>query len=172
MSRAIVTNYAQLVAFMRARSDVAKLSRLALDAFAGLADGHSSTLLSPVPSKRYGWESLFPTLDALEVDMVLIPRDGGLERIADLRSERHENKISRPTMRSVLRIKKKARLERIFNDPHFFKKIGRTGGRARAKRMTKQERILAASRAVRVRWKRKPKAAPAALDHPPGAVRC
>jgi hypothetical protein len=146
--------YEAACAALRARCEEVGMSRVMLETAAGLPEHNAAKLLAPVPDKRMMAETLLRMLDAVELDIVLIPRPGAKERIADLYGKRAESHVRTTNLRTVLRIKKKARLERIFNDPNFHKKIGRAGGRARAKRQTPEERRKSAIWANRVRWKR------------------
>jgi len=165
----VVPDYASACAAIRARADALNISRAAIDDLADLPEGNAGKLLSPVPDKRMQAETMLRMLDAVELDVVLVPRPGAEQRIADLVGERQKAQVRTGNLRSVLRTKKKAKLERIFTDPNFFKKIGRSGGRARGKSMTRDERRKAAVWANKVRW-RKARAQRRATRCAPGAV--
>lgn len=147
-----VLGYEGACAAIRARLDQLNISRSALDSLATLPDGNAAKLLSPVPDKRMMAETMLRIMDMIGLDVVVVPRAGFEQEIADLVSERLRPPVPNGRLRSVLRIKKKARLERIFSDPNFFKKIGRTGGRACAKRKSASERSRSASVAAKARW--------------------
>ncbi len=159
MSRtiAVVTSgraYEAICTAIRTRCDEVGMSRAMLDAAAGLPEHNAAKLLAPVPDKRMLAETLLRMLDSIEMDIVLVERPGGRERIAETWGQRKDSRVRNNNMRSVLRIRKKAKLERIFTDPNFFRKIGRNGNRARNKSMDKEARHKSASFAARSRWRR------------------
>lgn len=156
--RAVPTNgkaYEAACAAIRARCDEVGMSRVMLETAAGLPEHNAAKLLAPVPDKRMMAETLLRMLDAVELDIVLIPRPGAKERIADLYGKRADSHVRTTNIRSALRIEKKTRLERLFNDPNFFKKIGRRGGIAWVKNSTPEEISRAARHASRARWRHK-----------------
>jgi hypothetical protein len=67
--------YEDLQAALRERSAELGMTRIALDAKAGLADGHASKLLAPAQPKRFGWTSLPLVLQALGVRLALLNDD-------------------------------------------------------------------------------------------------
>lgn len=156
--RAVPTNgkaYEAACAAIRARCDEVGMSRVMLETAAGLPEHNAAKLLAPVPDKRMMAETFLRMLDAVELDIVLIPRPGAKERIADLYGKRADSHVRTTNMRTAARIATKARRERLFNDPNYFKKLSKSGGRARAKQMTPDERRKSAQWAARARWKRK-----------------
>lgn len=146
--------YFEVTAAIRTRADDLHMSRAMIEVAAGLPEHNASKLLSPVPDKRMMAETMLRMLNAVEFDIVLIPRPGAARRVADLHGQRQDSHVRTNNKRTALRIANKARRSRLFNDPNYFKKIGRAGGRARAKQMPKSERSKLASKASNVRWKR------------------
>lgn len=154
---AVVTDTRALIAAIRTRADECRLSRQAIDELAELAPGHAGRILSQAPGKGIGLGIIWGLVESVGLKIALIESPEAMARIAEYVGSRNESQVRKPSMRSALRIKKKARLERIFNNPEFFKRLGRKGGRARAKVMDGRARQISAIRAARARWK-KPKA--------------
>lgn len=150
-----VFTYEGLQAFTRARADVLGIRRSEIDQVAQLAPGYAGTVLAPVPDKKMGWDTVFQILETLGLCMVLQHDQRALDFTKQCVGLDGRRALKRPKVRSAQRIEKKARLERLFTNPRFFKMIGRTGGRAYAKSHTPKERSMAASRAARARWKRR-----------------
>jgi hypothetical protein len=150
---AVVTDTPALIAVIRKRADEAGLSRQAIDELAELTNGHASKLLSLVPSKGIGLGIIWGLVEAVGMKITLVEDPDAMARIADFVNTRNESQVREPSMRSAARMKKKARLERLFNDPKYFNKLARKGGRARAKSLTPAERSNACRLAARSRWK-------------------
>jgi hypothetical protein len=67
-----VNDYSGLVNACRDRSEQMELSRLELDAQAGLCDGHSDKILRPRPEKKFGIMSLGAILQTLGLILVIV----------------------------------------------------------------------------------------------------
>jgi hypothetical protein len=67
-----VNDYSGLVNACRDRSEQLELSRLELDAQAGLCDGHSDKILRPRAEKRFGITSLGAILQTLGLILVIV----------------------------------------------------------------------------------------------------
>lgn len=146
-----VSGYDDMTAAIRARCDELRMSRAMLDDAAKLPEGQSGRLLSPVPDKWMMAETLLKMLAAAEYDVVLVPRPGAAERVAEAYGIRDDRKLPGVSQLSALRLVKKGRREKLFRDPNYFKKLGRLGGRARAKSLSPQERRKIAVKAGRAR---------------------
>lgn len=149
----VVTDTPALIAVIRKQADALGLSRKDINALAELADGHCEKLLSIVPSKGMGLGIVWGLVEAVGLKIAIVESPEAMVRIAEFVGMRNESQVRKPSVRSVLRTKKKARLQRIFNDPKYFNKLGKKGGRARTKSLTPQERSKAAIHANRVRWR-------------------
>lgn len=79
---AIVRDYDDLHAVLRARADELNVSRLTIDHVAGLQDGYTAKLLAPVPLKRVGAISMGPLLAALGLALVVVEDPEALERVS------------------------------------------------------------------------------------------
>lgn len=153
--RAVVRDYDGLQTTVRAKADALGIRRSEIDQVAQLAPGYAGTVLAPVPDKKMGWDTVFAIVQTVGLCIVLEHDPKAAEFTNQCLSLEGRKPAKRPKMRSVARIKQKARLERLFTNPRFFKMIGRTGGRARAKSLTKEQRIRIATKAARARWKRR-----------------
>ena len=72
--------YHELHALLRARADELEVSRLDLDALAGIAAGYSSTLLAPAKKKKLGPVSLGPLLAALGLKLLVAEDEQTIEQ--------------------------------------------------------------------------------------------
>lgn len=156
MSRqiAVVTATPEMLDVVRARANEIGLSRDALDELAELARGHAAKLLSAVPCKGLGLTVMWGLVEAVGLKVALVEDPEAMARISEFVRTRNESQVRGGGIRSAARIAKKERLQRIFNDPKYFNKLARKGGRARARSMTKDERRRAARKAIMVRWRR------------------
>jgi hypothetical protein len=77
---------------LRARFEALELSRVTIGAAAGLSDGHASKLLSPVPVKRFGDVSLWPTLEVAGVKLCLV-EDPDAARVTSKLAKRARNAV-------------------------------------------------------------------------------
>lgn len=150
-----VYTYDGLQAFVRGRADHLGIRRTEIDQLAQLAPGYAGTVLAPVPDKKMGWDSVFAILETVGLCMVLQHDQKAIDFTKQCVNLDGRKAAKRPKVRSVLRIERKRRLERIFTNPRFFKMIGRTGGRARAKSLTPEERSKAAMHAAKARWRKR-----------------
>jgi hypothetical protein len=72
MTPAVIRNYADLIAALRARKEALDISLATIEAVGGLTLGHAGKLLSPKPSKGLGEISLALVLQTLGVKLVLV----------------------------------------------------------------------------------------------------
>jgi histone acetyltransferase (RNA polymerase elongator complex component) len=151
---AIVTDTTALLGLVRARADLLGLRREDIDLLAELADGHAGKLLSQVPSKGIGLKVVWGLVESVGVKLVAIECPEAMARIQQFIGKRDEKQVRGTNVRSAARIKKKARLERLFSDPRYFNKLARKGGIACAKSLTPNQRSMSASHAANARWKR------------------
>jgi len=149
-----ITDTPALIGLVRARADLLGLRREDIDLLAELADGHAGKLLAPVPSSGLGLKLVWGLVESVGIKLVAIEDPDAMARIRQFIGTRDEKQVRKVNMRSAARIKKKARLERLFGDPRYFNKLARKGGIACAKSLTPQQRRMAASRAANARWKR------------------
>jgi hypothetical protein len=80
---AVVTDYASLVAALRARADHLNISRQMIDVLGNLAQGHSAKLLSQRPVKGLGEISFGSVLFALGVQLVMMENPEAMAAIRD-----------------------------------------------------------------------------------------
>jgi hypothetical protein len=78
---AVVSDYRELVAALRARAEALDVSNLVLDDITGLASGHTGKLLSLYPKRTLGRVSLGALLAALGVKLVVIEDPEALDRV-------------------------------------------------------------------------------------------
>jgi hypothetical protein len=80
--RAVVKNYDDLIAALRARCDELQLTREGLDvAMKTLPDGYASKLLSPIPIRALGKVSLGPMLQCLGLALIVVEDLSAVKRI-------------------------------------------------------------------------------------------
>ncbi len=72
-----------LHAAARARAEQLQVSRAALDAIAGLADGHAAKLLARRPAKKFGAVSLGLTLTALGLKLIVVDDPDAAATVSD-----------------------------------------------------------------------------------------
>jgi len=160
---AIVTSTPELIGALRQRADALGLSRNAIDELAELAPGLASKTLSLCPSKGIGLKIVWGLIEAVGLKFALVECPDAMARIAEYVGKRDEKQVRKTNALSVLRVRKKARIERIFSDPLYFKKLGKKGGRARAEALDARHRqriaMLGGIAARQQRLKRKKAAA-------------
>lgn len=88
---AVVKEYDELMAALRARSDEIEMSRDGLDVIAGLPRGYVSKLLAPVPLKGIGRTSLGPLLQSLGLALIVVEDLSTFAKI-EARLQRRVNK--------------------------------------------------------------------------------
>jgi hypothetical protein len=88
-----IRDHDQLVALVRRRQDELKLSCLAIDAVAGLAEGHFSKLTSGV--KRFGPVSIFLVLEALGLRIRIEEDPEAVARLSPRWEPRNESYVLR-----------------------------------------------------------------------------
>lgn len=142
---AVVTNYDDLIAALRARADELKVTREGLDAVTGLQNGYSAKLLAPVPIKSLGRVSLGPMLQAMGLAIVLVEDLEALARFSGQHSERLRPMPALGT-HEIITIQKTRRKLRM---------MARLGGKKRAEKMTAKQRSKSARFAARVMWRKR-----------------
>lgn len=90
-----IKDYRSLVEAARARIDELNISLDTVDTLAGFADRWTSKILSPSqsPTKRMGWGSLWPLLDALGLKLVVVENPETMERYRDRRVKRNASQV-------------------------------------------------------------------------------
>lgn len=150
---AVVTDTGALIAVLRARGHALGISYRNINVLAELSEGHVEKIFAPVPCKGVGLGVIWGLAEAVGLKIALVEDPDAMARIAEFVGTRSENQVRKPSIRSAARTKKKARLERLFNDPKYFNKLAKKGGRARAKSLTPEERSKSAIHANRMRWR-------------------
>lgn len=150
---ATIRDYAELIAALRARAKELELSRQAIDAISGLADGYAGKLFAPVPIKGLGPISLGPILGALGLFIVLFEDAELLARYAARRSQKTGGPGGRPAGQAMLanRRRKGWALLPLVTDPKFQKTM-------RCRQLATQgyeERKRIAKKAAKARWRKK-----------------
>ena len=92
MTPAVITNYADLIAALRARADEIGATRLQIDAASGLPEGYAGKLFGPSKMRCLGKISLGPVLGALGLKLVAVPDDQALELVSHNYGRRHKAK--------------------------------------------------------------------------------
>jgi hypothetical protein len=138
-----VSDYGALVSALRARSAELNVRREVLDSVAGLQQGYSAKLLSPVPSKSLGRVSLGPVLQALGLAIVLVEDAEALARV--------KNRFGTPERRTM-RGGGKHNVITIRVSRRRLAMLAKRGGIARAQKLTAEQRSDAARRAAKARW--------------------
>jgi hypothetical protein len=133
---------AEVHAALRARSDELAVSRAELDSLSGLQSGYCSKLLSPVPIKQVGMESLGPLLTVLGVKLIMVEDLDALRRIGPRLTKRNEQAV-----RMRARRKRSKRLK-------FSSEWGKFMAAKRVLSQPKRERTRIARLAAVSRWLR------------------
>jgi hypothetical protein len=105
---AVVCDYAQLHAALRRPAEEIGISRVEIDRLAGLADGHASKLLSPVPIKKLGHISLGPILSVLGLKIALIEDPEAVARTIRMAEPRQECHVGDPARKFRWRAERRA----------------------------------------------------------------
>jgi hypothetical protein len=137
---AIVRDYGDLHAILRAKSSALGLTRAEMDHRVGLAAGHSSKLLARVPTKRLGALTFGPVLAAFGLALIVVEDDESLSLI-ERQLGASENATDKKPSRYDWRLKKGSGWARRMNA-------------LRKLKLTAEERSASASRAARVRWQK------------------
>jgi hypothetical protein len=146
-----VRSYDDLHAILREVAVKRKLTRNGLDVIAGLASGHSSKLLAPVPIKRMGPSTLEPMLGALGVKLIVVSDPDALTRFAARVADNAADKPVKECEPAIPSKFVKAVLERVRAKQ---RKIARRGGYARAASMSPERRSQVARRAAKALWRK------------------
>jgi hypothetical protein len=149
---ASVRDYDSLHRAVRTRVEELGVSRSSIDAASGLQDGYASKILSPIPIKGLGRQSLGPMLQALglALEVVVIeeqPRivESGTKTAShDRRAKRAS--IGAANMPEVRAMGRKA-LRLMLRDN------AKKGARARTRSLTPERRQQIARKAAKARWR-------------------
>ena len=139
----VVHGYADIHAILRARAEQLNISRVDLDRLTHLAPGYCGKLLAPTPIRKPSDETLHFLLPALGLKMVLMTDPQSVERIRQTTQPRD---ASRAVHAAVTHYSLSHR---------FLRRIGRLGGKARAKSLTPAQRSRLARKAAKARWARR-----------------
>lgn len=142
MGLAIVRDYSELHAALRARAEQLNVSRETIDNVAGFQQGYASKLLAGKPITIIGKWSFGTILAALGVKLILVEDPDAMARIKDRLVPRANSFVRKG----------------VTYTPKDFKKWGAEGGKNGGLGKTKlsaRERSLIALRAVRARWSRR-----------------
>lgn len=141
------SDYDGLHRILRDRADELNVSRTTLDEAAGLALGHSSKLLAPRPLKKLGVVSLGLMLQAMGLKLVVVEDVEALEQIS-------AKLIPREVTANVLSLSW-GRAKHLLVSKQWVKKMGRKGGKQRAKNLSPRQRSAIARKAAKARWHKK-----------------
>jgi hypothetical protein len=130
---------------LRARFEALELSRITIGAAAGLTDGHASKLLSPVPVKRFGDVSLWPTLEVAGVKLCLVE---ALARVTSKLAKRARNAVRCQRVSTHMVEASRAVVLR---------EAASKAGTARMAKLTTAARKRLAKAAAKARWSRSKK---------------
>lgn len=78
---AVVADYGELIAALRARRDLLRLNHETIDAVSGLQAGYTSKLMADPPMKSLGLVSLGPMLGALGLAILVVHDNKALKRV-------------------------------------------------------------------------------------------
>lgn len=168
---AIVRDYDGLIAALRLRKAELGLSDDTLESISGLAKGHISKILPASRVKHMGPHTLKLMLGALAVQLAVVVDPEQMARLQNRMERRDEKRV-----RGEKRTRKQAdgskhqnkwlitkrispqlnALRHISLDEKAKAKIARLGGRARAKKLSREDRKRIARKAACDRWKRLP----------------
>jgi hypothetical protein len=145
---AVVRDYEDLVLALRERAEELGVNRLTLDEMTGLPNGYSAKLLSFPPIRVLGRVSLDLMLQALGLTMVLREDKVALQNFNNQRLKRQLGGKHAKPLRT-----KNGKL----NFAEIMRTLGRRGGKARIKKMTKKQLTEQNRRNARRGWRRKRK---------------
>jgi len=72
-----------LLAALRARRDELQLTHTTIDAIAGWPDGYCGKLMSPIPVKNLGWQSLGLALGSLGIALIVVEDEEQIKRVSN-----------------------------------------------------------------------------------------
>jgi hypothetical protein len=136
------SDYSGLIALLRQRQAELGVTMESLDQVAGLPSRYAAKLLSPVPVRSLGRISLGPLLQSLGLQIVLIEDQSALDKVRP-RFGTRERKMMRSGGTQVVTIRISRRKLAM---------LAKRGGRARAQRLTAEQRSESARHAARARW--------------------
>lgn len=142
-----IRTYDDLHAVLRARVAELGVTREALDEIAGLPRGYTGKILGHGQVKRVGPISLEPLLTALGLKLVAVDDEEAIARFGPV-VEQHRTVRPR-NFELGPEVERRAR--------ELMHERAVSGGRARASKLTPEQRRQQASAAARGRWKRKRK---------------
>ena len=160
----------ELLDRIRARRDELNISHETIDTIAGLASGHTSKLLAPVPIRGIGYQSLGDLMGALGIALAVVEDS---EQRAKVEGRWHKRKrpqklvpLSMPLSienEVPTQIQVTPELQQQIGGSDYMREIGKKGGKRRMKTMGKRARQRAASHAARMRWAKRATAAAQAV---------
>lgn len=146
---AIIRDYGELHAALRARIDSLGISMETFDDLCGFWPGYSSHVLGPKPQgnmRALGKMSLGAALGALGLKLLLLEDRDALAKVRErlIESDKAQTR------------KKNARPARIVARENTWVKLGRAGANASNALRTAKQRARLARKAARARWSRQP----------------
>lgn len=93
---AVVADYGELIAALRARRDLLRLNHETIDAVSGLQAGYTSKLMADPPMKSLGLVSLGPMLGALGLRLLVVHDGKALKRVQNRLIPRKYRKVRAP----------------------------------------------------------------------------
>lgn len=147
---AVVHDYLELHAMLRARIDEKGITREIVDEVSGLQPGYVAKLLAPKPLKSIGLASMGPVLQTLGIKFLVVEDDEALRKYAHRLTPRRRAKCrakpsSKPLSKDPVEVFK----------ADYFRMIGAAGGRQRAANLSKRRRRMIAKHAINTRWRKR-----------------
>lgn len=166
-----VRDQRQLHALLRALADKRGISRRTLDDLAGLSETHSERILSELPEKRIGMDTMFKLLHGLGAKLVIEDCPERLTEISDFLSGRADHMV-RARVASI-RVKTREYLKKsasriVKNDR---RKWASNANQVRNTKLSPEQRSAIARHAANTRHRRE-RAARKAARCAPAEVRC
>ncbi len=137
------TTYDALADALARRREERNISFAALGEVAGLVPGFVAGALGPSHSRTLGWEGTLLLLPLLALRIVLVEDEAAAAKYLDRLSGRKSNQARLANFASKPSKRVKSRVQRY---------LAVNGGRARARKMTAEERSESARHAATKRW--------------------
>lgn len=165
----IANNAVQLHAIMRALADKRNMSRRTIDELAGFTVAHTERMLTHIPQKRIGMDSLFPLVWALGARIVIEDDPAQLERIKEHLNGRDLSQVR--ACRASMKVKTLETLRKLAKEQVKIERaqLSRSGGKGRARSLSRKRRRAIARHAAITRHKRE-RAERAAARCAPGST--
>lgn len=140
-----VKDYDGMIAALRARMTEIGVTNETMDALTGLQSGYVGKLLGPSQIKRIGPVSMGLLMQGLAIKFVMIEDETLLEEMRERWKMREKAKpLAKPLSSNGS----------ISDFKGFLRRLGRKGGKARIKRMSRGERRRIAARGGKERWRK------------------